>query len=341
MLRKLPSDGSAVTAREIAARIGVSVRSVVSYVGEIVREYPELVKSSEKGYTLDASRFREIEAAVAPLPDSSEKRALYMIRRILGSENRPFSIEDFQDELFVGDSTLRKDIPVMRRKLGEFDLSVGQRGGKFVISGSEPGKRRMLAEIMLAEFNDNILSMSAIARAFPDYDAAHLKETLSQICNERRYFINEYSLMNLVLDLFISIDRIKGNHPVPPPKKAYRFGNGEQEMARAIIERLEALYDVKFNRPETDELLLLLFSRLTKVDYSTLTLENIGETVDAETLRIVELVKSELDVPGFMDFGNAELMLYFTLHLDNMLWRLERNYATKNPLTEQIKTGCA
>ena len=341
LIRQLPADGAFVTARELAARLGISARSVATYVGEITAEHPSLIKSSGMGYSLDGEKMRRIEFSGAHPPETSEQRALYMIRRILENEGETFGIEDFANELFIGESSLRKDLPAMRKKLREFDLFVEHRNGRLAISGDEFCKRRMLSEAILGEFNDNILSMSAIGKAFPAYDSGALKDIISEICGERRYFINGFALMNLVLDLIISMDRIKNNHLSLPPKEPGRFGKDERRLAQAIIQKLEPLYGVTFNQLETDELLLLLFSRLTKVDYSALTLENIKETVSAETLRIVGLIKSELGAQGFMDFENDDLMLYFTVHIDNLLWRLDKNYLTKNPLTEQIKNGCA
>ena len=341
LIKLFPANGSAITAKELAMRLGVSTRSVVSYVGEILSEYPRIIKPTGKGYLLNADELHKIEVCLtSALPDTPEKRALYMIRRILENESKSFSIEDFEEELFVGESTIRKGLPFIRQKLKEFDLIAEHKEGIFIIKGDESNKRKMLSEAIYLEFNEKILSFSAVGKAFPNYDAAALKDLLINVCNEYRYFINEFALMNLVLDLLISIDRIKNNHLTLPGKRIHRFGAREQDLAKTIIRNLEALYGVEFNQLETDELIVLLFSRLTKVDYKTLTLENIHETLSSETIRIVELIKQELGVFDFLDFSNAEFMLCFMVHIDNLLKRLANNYITINPLTEQIKNGC-
>ncbi len=341
LLMQMPADGSAISAKELAAHLGVSSRSIVSYVGDIVSEHPGLIHSTNRGYCLEVELFGQVQSTARDLfPDTSEKRALYMIRRTLENETKPFYITDFEEELFVGESTLRKDLPLMRQKLKDFDLFLDQRKGRLIINGDESSKRRMLSEVIYLEFNNNILSISAMTKAFPGYDAVALRELLIDVCHEHHYFINEFALMNLVLDLLISIDRIKNNHLSLPKKRIYRFGEREQDLARAIIHNLEELYGVGFNQLETDELTALLFGRMTKIDYDTLTLSNVGEVVSQKTMRIVALIEQELEAFDFLDFANPELLLRFTVHIDNLLKRLENHYDTKNPLTDKIREGC-
>lgn len=341
LLMQMPQDGAPVPAKELAARLGISSRSVINYVGDITSEHPGLIQPTNRGYCLNRGKMQEtLLNPEEGLPETSEKRALYMIRRILENEREPFSIFDFEEELFIGESTLRKDLPVMRQKLKEFDLFVEHQGGKLTISGDESNKRRMLSEVIYLEFNDNILSLSAIGRAFPDYDAAALKDLLIQVCNEYCYFLNEFALMNLVLDLLICIDRIKNNHVHMSGKSTYQFGHRERNLAQTIIQHLETHYNVVFNPLETDALTILLFGQLTKIDYKALNLNNIDQAVSPETLSIVATIKEELAVYDFLDFENAELMICFTVHIDNLLKRLENAYFTKNPLTGQIKNNC-
>lgn len=340
LLRSMPTDGSVITARELAAKLGVSVRSVKNYVSEIAAEYPELIVSTSKGYQMDYGKYPfHDEEQQENYPDTPEKRVSYMIRRILESEE-PVCIADFEEEIFVGEATIRKDLPAMREKLKEFDLFVDHREGYLYINGDESNKRRMLSEIIYQEFNDNILSLSAIGQAFPGYDVGALKSLLVEVCNEQQYFINEYALINLLLDLLISIDRVKNNYLTMPTERPYHFGMREQNLAHAIFSRIEVLYNVSFNQLEVNELTLLLFGHLTKVDYRSLSLDNINEMVQPETLRIVDLIKRELETLDFLDFKNTELLLCFTVHMDNLLNRLQNDYITKNPLTEQLRSGC-
>ena len=341
LIRCLPQDGSLVTAKELAARLDVSVRSVKSYISEISAELPHFIESTRKGYRANFDFFSEKELySENSYPDTQQKRILYMIRRLL--ENRPhtLSIVDFEAEMLVGDATIRKDLPAMRRKLKEFDLFLNHKEGILSINGDESNKRRMLAEIVYLEFNDNILSLETIGQAFPTYDVPALKELLTQVCSEQHYFINEYALISLVLDLLISIDRVKNNHFTAPIKRTYQLGAREQDLALCILRKIEQLYSVSFNQFEVDELTVLLFAHLSKVDYRALTLDKVQGSVSKQTLRIVELIQKELEELDFLDFENQELMLCFTIHINNLLKRLENSYVTINPLTDQIKNGC-
>lgn len=341
LIRCLPQDGSLVTAKDLAVRLDISVRSVKSYISEISAELPRFIESTRKGYRANFEFFSEKKMCREDsYPDTQQKRILYMIRRLLEERTLRLSLLDFEEEMLVGDATIRKDLPVMRRKLKEFDLFLNHKDGFLSINGDEINKRRMLAEIVYLEFNDNILSLDIIAKAFPNYDVPALKELLMEVCSEQHYFINEYALISLVLDLLISIDRVKNNHLSEPVKRSYPLGAREQDLAQCIVNNIERLYNVSFNQFEVDELTILLFAHLSKVDYRALSLDKVQASVSKQTLRIVSLIKGELQELDFFDFENQELMLCFTIHIENLLKRLENSYITINPLTDQIKNSC-
>ncbi|MDR1689191.1 MAG: PTS sugar transporter subunit IIA [Clostridiales bacterium] len=343
LLRCFPNDASVITAGDLALRLDISVRSVKNYIAEIAVTHPNLISSSRKGYAANRRELCRVlsESEISEcLPETPKQRVLYIIRRILRETGGVFTLADFEAELFVSEEALRKDLPNVRLKLKEFDLYLEQRSGSLIIGGDESNKRRMLSEIVYLEFNDRILSLSSISKAFPDYDANALKAMLVEVCNDHYYFINEYALMSLVLDLIVGIDRIKNNFFARRNPETHKFGVRELDLARTIALKIENLYAVTFNPFEMDELCIILFGHLTKVDYKALTLDNLKDTVGEESLALLKLIQQELDVFEVLDFENPDFTLRFALHLHNLLTRLKNKYVTKNPLTEQIKSTC-
>lgn len=340
ILKTLPSDGTPMTAGALSVCLKVSLRSIKKYIAEIGAEYPGLIRSTSKGYCVQKEQLDLVlnEHNIA-IPETSEERALYIINRLL--EDKSIDLFELEQELFVSGETIRKDLALVRRRLKEFDLFLEPSGSTIDLGGDEMNKRKMMSDILFEEFNKNVLNISSIQSAFPCYDVAEIKELLLEICNKYHYFVNEYAINNLVLDLTISIDRIRSNTLSRPPDKSFdRIGEQEKAVAREIVSRLETLYDVTFNKYELDELTILLFVYLDKLNYKNLNPQNIEETIGKPCIELVEKLKSELGCFTMLDAQNEELMLRFILHIHNLILRLEGKYITKNPLTEHIKSSC-
>ncbi|MDR2538230.1 MAG: PTS sugar transporter subunit IIA [Bifidobacteriaceae bacterium] len=212
LLREFPKDGERITSETLARKLNISVRSVKTYVGQIRSENPQLIVPTVRGYRLNNEAYQSMD--IAPhynFPTTPEKRALRIIRVILENPGDDLTLKKLAEQLFVTESTIRKLMPTIKQHLQSFDLSLVQPKGRLKIIGSELDKRRILSETIYLEFNDNILSLATISKAFPEYDVGALKNLLLEICNQNSYFINEYALIGLVLDLLIKIVRIKNN----------------------------------------------------------------------------------------------------------------------------------
>lgn len=55
LIRVLREKNGTVSSRELAQRLGVSVRSIVNYVREINQTYDHLILSSNRGYRFNPS----------------------------------------------------------------------------------------------------------------------------------------------------------------------------------------------------------------------------------------------------------------------------------------------
>ena len=89
-----------------------------------------------------------------------------------------------------------------------------------------------------------------------------------------------------------------------------------------------------------EELTALLVSHLMKVDYDTLNRDNIQDFIGPECSKIVGKILDYLNENYFIDTENDEFVVKFSVHIHNLLRRLDNEYSTKNPLTEHIKNSC-
>jgi lichenan operon transcriptional antiterminator len=163
--------------------------------------------------------------------------------------------------------------------------------------------------------------------------------TILDTCKRRHFFVNEYSLLMLVLDIVISIDRIKNDFSLPDTSFK-RSGAPEYILAREIIGRIETYFDIKYNDPELNEITGIITGNLVKTGGAAVTMKNISRFVDPICAALIEPLKTLLSSYDFIDVDNGEFLSRFILHINNLLLRLKTRYVRKNPLTAHIKTSC-
>ena len=160
-------------------------------------------------------------------------------------------------------------------------------------------------------------------------------------CGKYNYFINDYAMLNLILDLIISIDRINKNCVLKSKViNSRNYGVRERQLSTDISEEIEKHFNINFSDIELQQLTVLLMGHLMTIDFKTLNNENIENVVGKECTDIVKQLLSYLVENYYIDIENKDFIVKFTMHIYNLLLRLKDNCSTKNPLTEHIKYSC-
>jgi lichenan operon transcriptional antiterminator len=341
----IQSEKDWVTAGDLSVYMNVSVRSVKNYVDEINSIYRGLIQSSKNGYHIDRMRTNQLLSAVESQPPSTpQERLRFIIKKLLlGTQGYLDLYQLCEDEMFVSLETVKKDLSAVRRRFKEFDLHVTSSGFTITVEGSELDKRKMLSNILYEEFSENIFSMAAIEKVFPRYDVKYVYNAIFDTCKQHRFFVNEYSLLTLLLDIIISIDRIKNNFS--PQGRLVRkdkqdFDTPEHLLVKDIIRRIEGHFRITYNDPELNEIMVIIVSSLMKTGSGDITMENIGQFVSADCAALIQPLKTHLSNYDFIDVDNGKFMTRLVLHVNNLLMRLKKDYIRKNPLTGHIKTSC-
>ena len=143
---------------------------------------------------------------------------------------------------------------------------------------------------------ESFVNLETIQIAFPDIDIIFIKNIVLEILSEYRYFINDYSLSNLVLHIAIAADRIKNNSGYGEYEQAMGTLNllpHEYELSQKIVERLEEHFRLKFSAGEVQEMTLLLVSRATSLNYNSITVDNLADIIGKDCIDLVyELVNA-------------------------------------------------
>lgn len=343
-LIRLLLESQPCTANTLADRLGVSVRSIKNYVYDINDEFTNAITSSRAGYAIDPKIAKEIlnEEDNERTPQNSEERVVFILNQLINHhKSQPVNIYDLCEEMYISLSTLKNELQKVKRRLSRYDLELITQGDEVSISGLEKNKRKMLSTILYDESNVNFVNLSSLQNAFIDIDIEFIKNTVLQIFEEYHYFINDYSLINLVLHITIAVDRIRNdNINTQDIDELPVVRLHEYELAEKVASCLEKEFDITYSKAEIYEMTLLIISRATTIDYKSINSTNLEEFIGKDCLELVNQLIQDINSFYYIDLSEQEFLIRFALHIRNLLVRSKNNYFSKNPLTDGIKTAC-
>lgn len=349
LLRLLVSRDEPTPAGTLAAEAGVSLRTAKAYVAQINQQCPNCIMSSRRGYQCDRQLAVELlrSQEVEPVPQTGTERRSYVMQRLLGSKDQ-LNVYDLCEELYVSASTLKAELPRIRSTLERFGLSLIVDGDLLALAGAEKDKRRLMSSLLYEEADVSFVNLSTISQAFPNLDTDFIERCVRETLDSFHRFANDFSIIDLVLHISITIDRIRANHMVQdsgisdePADEAGRIPDCvETRMAQAIGARLEEHFGITCTRAEQAELSLLLASRTTLQDFRPANRDSLKRIVGADCIELVDAIIDDLKSNFGIDLSDQEFYVRFALHVKNLLLRAQYGGLSKNPLTQQIKRGC-
>ncbi|MCS5721201.1 BglG family transcription antiterminator [Herbiconiux sp. CPCC 203407] len=329
-----------VTAGELADRLGVTTRSVRSYVTSVktAAKPLEVIASSTSGYRLNRDAYATFMAArrSRETDTGSPRERVHFIIRALGDAPAGLDIYDLAANLFVSESTVEADLRKAKLLVDDAGLSLVRRGSTVSLAGSELNRRRLLSRVFRDESAQGFLDLENIQREFSSENLSGFKSDLIAMLDGNGYFVNEYSIDNVLLHIVIAVDRVGKNLSIEPaegPKASETI----REVAGHLDELIRSHFDAALGVRELSYLSVLLTTRVLTPGHNEPT-EFVAETyLGAEDLaemrRIVRLASDEY----LVDLDDEDFTVRLGLHIRNLVARAQENSFSRNPMTRSIK----
>jgi len=343
LLSYLQNQDDWTTSLQLSLKLNVSLRSIKNYISEIKKANPNLIISSRNGYKVNKPEVQTfIKANDSLLPQTPEERIDYIIIKLIKTIEESVNIYDLSQEIYISEATLKVDLQKVKNKCYEFDLTIIISGDNINLEGLEKNKRKIINSILYSKLNKNPLDINTIQDAFIDYNIEQIERIIINALKKYHYFINDYSLMNLVLHVTITTDRVKNNYSNDYIEENNKLliKEHEYEIARNITRELEIAYNIKFNENEIYELSFLIISNATNLDYKNINKLNLDQLVGKDSMNLVKDLIQDISNQYYIDFNEPEFLVRFALHIKNLLIRIKSNSYSKNPLTDSIKSSC-
>ena len=224
------------SSKKLAAELDCSIRTLRKYVADINMDTGrQIILSSNLGYKLR----EDIEVEVLfkeQLPQTPYERTKYIIKQLIDFNQEKINIHDLADELYISESTLKLDLKRVGKKLYECDLKLVQCGDDIYLEGLEKNKRKMVRTLLYEESSDKFMNMGFIQKSYPQYNVEFIQYVLKEIFRKYHFYINDYSMINLILYIIIAMDRIDHEYEyMEKPEKLFQVDRRDYSIPRRAL----------------------------------------------------------------------------------------------------------
>lgn len=341
LLTQLLQQGTPVTSKELASSLGVSVRTIKSYVSAINAAAPsQVIFSSSSGYHADRRLAVEMlkDLDTDAIPQSYGDRSMLILRRLTVENQASLNIFDLCEEFFVSYSTMKNDITKMNHEYEHLGVGLSIKGGDLVLVGSERDKRKLISKIIFGESSKSLVDLSILKKSFPPAAVDKVARLVRESFSEAGYYLNDFSYMNLVLHLLILVTRIESGKSVSDSYATASARGEENRVGSDLCDSLESAFDIALGADERRNVCELVDANayfITTSSYETLR-HNAGDEAVNLALQAIESVRDAYAI----DLNSENFLISFTMHLKGLLQRTGKMAAAPNPMLGTLKREC-
>lgn len=335
----LAREGDWLTAAELADIVGVTPRSIRSYVTALNARVPRgvVVESGPLGYRAGADAPAALRAgADAATP---RERVHRLVRRLL-SGREGIDVFETADDFHVSPATLEADLGRVRALLGDTELTLERSGSRARLQGTEMAQRRLLSRLAHDETDDGAFDLDALRRSLGAGSIGEavfgpFKADLVSGLRELGYFVNEFGIGDVMMHVAITADRVA--HDRALETAALDETTPAQEQVGALLDTLcERHLGVRLGAGDRRHLAALVLGRVVAPgpgEAASVTRAGLQPEVEAAVRDIVHRAASEF----LVDIEHQDFVLRLALHVQNLRLRAQEQAWSRNPLTRSLK----
>ncbi len=337
----LSRDGEWATAATLADALGVTPRSIRSYVTAVNARVPSgaAIESGPLGYRAGADAAAALRAGAGGDAGTPRDRLHTVVRSLLDA---PDGVDVFEtaERLHVSPATVDADLARVRSLLGGTELTLERSASTARLRGTEMAQRRLLSRLAHDEMDAGSFDLEALrrtlgvgsvgARAFGPFKTDMVAEL-----GALGYFVNEFGIADVVMHIAIASDRVQRGRGLDG---AFADETPTQREIGEIIDRLALRHlDVQLGAGDRQHLATLVLTRVVAPGAAAPSDDaraRLEPEVEGAVREVVALAASEF----LVDIKHEDFILRLALHVQNLLHRSREQAWSRNPLTRSLKS---
>ncbi|SDH49954.1 BglG family transcription antiterminator [Microbacterium pygmaeum] len=342
LLALLTRDGEWVTAGALADSLGVTPRSIRSYVTALNGRVPtgSAVDSGPQGYRAGTEASAALKANGGADAATPRDRLHTLVRSLLAADDG-IDVFETADTLHVSPATLDADLARVRSLLGGTELTLERSAARARLRGTEMAQRRLLSKLAHDEMDAGSFDLVALRRTLGEGSVGAaafgpFKTDLVAELGALGYFVNEYGIADVVMHIAIAADRVAHDRGLDGAGGEVR--PAQVEVA-AILERLaEKHLGVRLGTGDLQHLSTLVLTRVVAPGTAAPgehARSRLDPAVEGAVRQVVETAAAEF----LVDIAHEDFVLRLALHVQNLLHRSKEQAWSRNPLTKSLKSS--
>ena len=342
MIGVLVRDGDWVTAGELADVVGVTPRSIRTYVTALNGRVPggTVVESGPLGYRAGPDAGAAMHVAVDA--DTPRERVHHLVRAMLAS-SEGIDVFEAAEGFFVSPATLESDLGRVRALLGGSGLVLERTASRATLRGTEMAQRRLLSTLVHQETDEGAFDLAAVRRTLGENSIVAaafgpFKTDLVTGLGELGYFVNEFGIGDVMLHIAITADRVAHGRALEVTVEGVGGAGGPaQEQIGALLDRLcDEHLGVSLGAGDRRHLAALVLSRVVAPgadEPASLIRSRLEPEVEAAVRDVVRRAAGAF----LVDIDHDDFVMRLALHVQNLRLRAKEQAWSRNPLTRSLK----
>ncbi|MCP2634967.1 PTS sugar transporter subunit IIA [Microbacterium sp. HD4P20] len=344
LLGILVRDGEWATAATLADALGVTPRSVRSYVMALnARVAPgTAVESGPHGYRAGAEAAAALRTAGDP---GTPRDRLHTLVRALLDSSDGIDVFETADELYVSPATLDADLARVRGLLGGTELTLERSASRARLLGTEGAQRRLLSRLAHDEMDAGSFDLSALRRTLGEGSVGAqafgpFKTELVERLGTMGWFVNEFGIGDVVMHIAIAADRVSRDRPLDAVAAPVDERPEQAEVAAVIAELAERHLGVRLGVGDLRHLAVLVLTRVVApgAAQADSAREHTRGQLEPEVEQAVREVVAQAAAEFLVDIVHEDFLLRLALHVQNLRLRAREQAWSRNPLTRSLKS---
>ncbi|MCW3493721.1 BglG family transcription antiterminator [Microbacterium sp. SSM24] len=336
----LVRDGDWATAATLADAVGVTPRSIRSYVTAVnARVAPGVaIESGPLGYRAGSEAAAALRTAGTDAGTPRDR--LHTLVRALLDAPDGIDVFEFAERLHVSPATLDADLARVRGLLGGTELTLERSSSTARLRGTEMAQRRLLSRLAHDEMDAGSFDLAALRRTLGEdsVGAAAFGPFKSDLVTElgsMGYFVNEIGIADVVMHIAIAADRVAQDRALESGATDAR--PAQQEIA-ALLDRLARRdLGVDLGAGDLQHLATLVLTRVVAPGDEA-PADQARARLDPEIEAAVRDVVGTASAEFLVDIAHEDFILRLALHVQNLQHRAREQAWSRNPLTRSLKS---
>ncbi|WP_156760921.1 BglG family transcription antiterminator [Microbacterium karelineae] len=332
--------GDWVTAGYLADHLGVTPRSVRSYVTGINRRSSggDAVESGPQGYRATPAA-RGLRLSALEHDRGTPRERLHALLRLLLDESSGVDVYATADRLYVSAGTLEGDLRRVRGLLRGSELALERQGAVVRLTGSELARRRLVSRVVHDDVDEGSFDIDALGRAadamnIPAEAFGAFKADLVERLAGLGHVVNELSAADVVLHVAIAADRVSRGHALGA---ADERTDADRDAVADIVGELAARH-FGAEMGEGDRRHLASLVLLSIVDPGSAG-EGAGREVAPEIVDAVRAAVARAADTYGLEVAQDPFVDRLALHVENLVRRAAEQLWSRNPMTRSLKAA--